>query len=1163
MDCRQVRSRDRAPGPGTHPSRAPGARLAFVLMALALGPVPGGAIPVASLVVDKTDSRDPVQVGERFSYTITVSASSTQTGAELVQVFDTLPGEVTLVETRGCAEDPDGVPTCTMPGFQPGESAQYVVTVEAVRPGTAVNTVNAIDPLQGLASGSGSETTTIVAPPAERLQVDKRDTADPVRVGETFSYRIQVTNPSTQRTAFGVTVTDALPGPLTLVGTQGCAEDPNGVPLCTLGDLGPGQSRSYTIQVRAGAAGTATNSATAAARGFQDGTGIQTTRILPPVPRGGRLVVRKIDTPDPVTVGERVQYTISVTNAGQATATNVRVIDTLPPGLAFVSTEGCAGQPGYPVCLLGDLAPHQTKRYVLHARAVRAGLVTNRATALTSSPGYRSTGATQTTRVLPRPQLAVSKSGPDQPVEPAEPFTYTVVVTNRSEREVTEVVALDTLPEGLSLEATSGCRNDPQGVPRCILGPLAGHATARYEIRVRALRSGRFVNRVRVTAPGAEPAEATATTEVLPPPLVIVPEALPEGTVNVPYSAQFDLRGGTPPARFELVDPAALPPDLALAGSRLTGTPLDAGAYPFTLRARDARGREARRAYVLRILPNALRVVTTRLPDAVSNAPYAAQLLASGGREPYRWEAAGLLPGLRLDPLTGTIFGRPERPEGPLAAPGVLTETRVDARVQDSRGDTAARGLRLRLLAGGLENQTPPLPHGRVGTPYRAPLLIAGAQGEPTCRLVAGALPPGLAVGAPTGSCIDGIAGTPERAGVFDFVVEARDAAGQRLQLPLNLRIAEGDADVVPSLSANPPALVALPDLSASGPGEDFPDEALQAIAVDAYGQTYGVGFAFHEGDYDAELIKTDAAGRLLWRRRIDAGGREYGYGVAVEPRGQTVYVVGYGLVGAEYQAFVFHYDTRGSLLQERWIRTGHGVDALYAVAADRQRVCAAGERYNGRTFDPLVSCFTHALETQWIRTGPSPATETAYALALRPCPGEPPAPSCGVLVGGSRGSAQDRGWLRVYRPESGETRAETGLDDMPVEAMVLLGRDVVLGGTTAAGDWRIRRLDAALESRWARSLTEGDRLRALATDSRGFLYAGGRGAGPGGADGLLVLLDPTDGRTLDLLRVDRGGDERIFGAALQPNDVLVLAGRQGTATSRVLLLFLETEASF
>jgi uncharacterized repeat protein (TIGR01451 family) len=49
-------------------------------------------------------------------------------------------------------------------------------------------------------------------------------------------------------------------------------------------------------------------------------------------------LTKKLITPEPIVVGSNVTYTITATNAGPKTATNVNVVDTLPAGMSLVST---------------------------------------------------------------------------------------------------------------------------------------------------------------------------------------------------------------------------------------------------------------------------------------------------------------------------------------------------------------------------------------------------------------------------------------------------------------------------------------------------------------------------------------------------------------------------------------------------------------------------------------------------------------------------------------------------------------------------------------------------------------------------------------------------------------------------------------------------------
>jgi uncharacterized repeat protein (TIGR01451 family) len=62
-----------------------------------------------------------------------------------------------------------------------------------------------------------------------------------------------------------------------------------------------------------------------------------------PAPGAADLSVVKTDSPDPVTAGAALTYSIQVRNAGPDPATNVVVTDTLPKGVTFVSANSTQG----------------------------------------------------------------------------------------------------------------------------------------------------------------------------------------------------------------------------------------------------------------------------------------------------------------------------------------------------------------------------------------------------------------------------------------------------------------------------------------------------------------------------------------------------------------------------------------------------------------------------------------------------------------------------------------------------------------------------------------------------------------------------------------------------------------------------------------------------
>ncbi len=100
------------------------------------------------------------------------------------------------------------------------------------------------------------------------------------------------------------------------------------------------------------------------------------------------VIVKDATTPTPL--NEIVTYTMTVTNKGPDTATNVQLADPAPAGIRYISvvpgSPTCTVTPALLTCSLGTLEVGQSRTITLTARATVVGRHTNTAT-VTGSGG--------------------------------------------------------------------------------------------------------------------------------------------------------------------------------------------------------------------------------------------------------------------------------------------------------------------------------------------------------------------------------------------------------------------------------------------------------------------------------------------------------------------------------------------------------------------------------------------------------------------------------------------------------------------------------------------------------------------------------------------------------------------------------------------------------
>jgi uncharacterized repeat protein (TIGR01451 family) len=205
------------------------------------------------------------------------------------------------------------------------------------------------------------------------------DTPNPTEAiaGLQLCYLVQVTNlglaPSP---AINVVMTDVLPAGLEILEVQPDPADnetdpdavcEDGVPgdasqptTCYYDTIDPGETKSVGIRtmVLAEATGVLDNTACATSDTADTNNINDCGNVDVPVEGGDSLLtIEKTDLPDPVVPGELLEYTLTVTNVGPSTATDVTVVDTLPPSDEVIFQSYNIPLPSVGSCDVGVAVP--------------------------------------------------------------------------------------------------------------------------------------------------------------------------------------------------------------------------------------------------------------------------------------------------------------------------------------------------------------------------------------------------------------------------------------------------------------------------------------------------------------------------------------------------------------------------------------------------------------------------------------------------------------------------------------------------------------------------------------------------------------------------------------------------------------------------------------
>jgi uncharacterized repeat protein (TIGR01451 family) len=478
----------------------------------------------ADLALSTAATPNPVYAGNGITYsqTVTNNGPAAATGVTFTEATPTNTTFQSVLAPAGwtCttpAVGGTGTITCNdSASLASGTAADIVVVLNVpstVAIGTSITANSSVsattsDP-NGLNNGTVVVTSVNVACD---LSVTNSGSPSPVTAGSNITYTQTVTNlgPSNCSTA---TLTEATPANTTFVsvaavttggGTWTC---PNTGPVsCTNPSVPPGSTGTITAIYKVTAGTTAgtiiTDTVTAATTSHDTSSTNNSATVNIAVASGAQadLSVTNSGSPNPVTAGNNITYTQSVTNAGPANANAPVFTETLPAGTSSVSLTGPAGW----TCVLGTLTCTDTAAMGFGTTAnftfvvkvtstVAQGTIlaqTDSVTSTTTDPNGGNNSATVNIAVADAADLSITNTPAPVPVLANANITYTQVVTNNGPSTATSVTLTETAPAnttGVSLTGPAGwtCTLATLTCTDASLAPAAP-ATITYVVKVTA-----------------------------------------------------------------------------------------------------------------------------------------------------------------------------------------------------------------------------------------------------------------------------------------------------------------------------------------------------------------------------------------------------------------------------------------------------------------------------------------------------------------------------------------------------------------------------------------------------------------------------------------------------------------------------------------------------
>jgi len=447
--------------------------------------IPAVALADVDLVVNNSDSPDPVMAGGTVTYTVTV-ANNGLADSPSTTLSITLPSNGTYLgysSSNGitCGAPAGGVLTCDAGSLQGDPTYQQktvavqvasqtqgsmMLVASATTTGTEDNPTDNTDISQSTTVNTGAD-----------IAAEKTASSGTVQAGGTLAYTLSATNRG-PNDAVSIRISDPVPTGFNITSLPAGCANAGGVIQCDIANLAVGATSGFspvTGTVSAASGSTLTNAASvglqpgAPGSPPQDGVaGNNTVSVDTSVTAGSDVAIGKArSAPGPFIVGDSFDYVLTPSYTGDA-PNNLTVTDTVPSIFTIVALAtsqngwscSAAGQVVTCTNVGGGSAGNNVAlgTITIPVTANASGSASNTATVSAADPGDPNQGNNSAsdgsaTVNLPNADLAIAKSGPNPAlVAIGQDFNYTLSAGNGGPSPFYGTLTVtDNLPAGLTL----------------------------------------------------------------------------------------------------------------------------------------------------------------------------------------------------------------------------------------------------------------------------------------------------------------------------------------------------------------------------------------------------------------------------------------------------------------------------------------------------------------------------------------------------------------------------------------------------------------------------------------------------------------------------------------------------------------------------------------